>query len=90
MSAKQQIELLANYIMGNVPGEPSRDEGAGSCAVRLLSRYREALARIYHETGVPGPGYPVCVENAYQIATRALGVGGEYVREEVESKTTAG
>ena len=40
---KSQIDLLADYIMAEVPGEPSRDEGAGETAVRLLKEYRTRL-----------------------------------------------
>lgn len=32
----EQISQLANYIMQNVPGEPSRSEGAVDTAIRLL------------------------------------------------------
>lgn len=45
MSKKQEIDLLANYIMAEIPGEPSRDEGAGETAVRLLKEYRAKLAK---------------------------------------------
>ncbi len=38
----EQIDKLANFIMGNVPGEPSKSEGAGDCAIRLLQD-RQAL-----------------------------------------------
>ncbi len=72
MSAEEQTELLANYIMANVPGEPSRDEGAGRCAVRLLAEYRGAFQRIMNELGVPGPGYPAPVANAWEIAAKAI------------------
>jgi len=33
---KTQIDLLADYIMDEVPGEPSASEGAGDTAIRLL------------------------------------------------------
>lgn len=33
---ESQIDLLADYIMQNIEGEPSRSEGAGDCATRLL------------------------------------------------------
>lgn len=72
MSAEQQIKVLADYIMGNIPGEPSRDEGAGTCAVRLLTEYRSAFDRIMHELGVPGPDYLTPVANAYEIAAEML------------------
>lgn len=38
-----QLDLLANFIMAEVPGEPSRDEGAGDCAIRLIKQYMELL-----------------------------------------------
>ncbi len=41
MSAKHQINLLADYIMAEIPGEPSQDEGAGDTAIRLLKAYNE-------------------------------------------------
>lgn len=72
MSASEQTKLVADYIMANVPGEPSRDEGAGTCAVRLLDKYRIALGRIMSELGVPNENYPAPVANAYQIAKSAL------------------
>ena len=74
MSAEQQNKLVADYIMANVPGEPSSGAGgAGDCAVRLLGEYRAALSRIMHELGVPGPDYPAPVANAHEIAKQALG-----------------
>lgn len=35
-AAEGQIEELANVIMREVPGEPSQDEGAVACAIRLI------------------------------------------------------
>ena len=73
MSAKQQMKLIADYIMANVPGEPSGDTGgAGDCAVRLLDKYRTALVRIMHELGAPGTDCSSLIANAYRIAMRAL------------------
>lgn len=69
---EEQTKLLADYIMANVPGEPSRDEGAGECAVRLMRWYRSGFSRIMAELGVPGDGYPAPMANAYDIAKRAL------------------
>lgn len=73
MSAEQQIEVLANYIMAEIPKEPSRSEGAGDTAVRVLKQYRLALTSIMDELGVPGDGYPMPVANAYDIAKDILG-----------------
>ena len=73
MSAEEQTRILADYIMANIPGEPSQNEGAGETAVRLLKEYRAALDRIMHELGVPQPGYAAPVANAYHVARHALG-----------------
>lgn len=71
---KSQIEILADYIIAEIPGEPSAGcGGAGSCAVRLLKEHRDAFRAIMAEIGVPGPGYPAPVANAYDIAKKALG-----------------
>ena len=35
-SVEVQMDRLAQFIMDEVPGEPSRDEGAVDCAIRLL------------------------------------------------------
>ena len=64
---EDQIGLLANYIMSNIPGEPSQSEGAGSTAVRIMVMYRRALRGIMDELGVLQP-----VINAYEIAKLAL------------------
>lgn len=72
MSAEQQTKIVADYIMANVPGEPSRSEGAGGCAVRLLNTYRVTLRQIMDELGVPDASYPAPVANAYGLAKCAL------------------
>lgn len=43
MADKSQIDLLAEYIMNEIPGEPSQSEGAGDTAIRLLKQYRAKL-----------------------------------------------
>ena len=43
MSAKEQIEKLANFIMKEVDDEPSVSEGAGDCAIRII---KELLERV--------------------------------------------
>jgi hypothetical protein len=37
-----------------------------------LKAAREALDGIMHEIGIPQPGYPAPIANAYQIAKQAL------------------
>lgn len=83
MSAKQETKLLANYIMAEVSGEPSRSEGAGECAVRLMGKYRDALAEIMRELGVPDASYPAPVRNAYEIAWQALGEPVSFLHHEL-------
>lgn len=41
-----QIAPLANYIMGNVPGEPSRNESACECAVRIITQLQTQVAQV--------------------------------------------
>lgn len=79
MSKQEQTELLANYIMAEIPGYPGHSEGAGDMAVRLLKQYRRAFLEITNELGVPSENYPAPVANAYGIAMQALGSdeGGE-------------
>lgn len=72
MSAKSELDRLANYIMAEVPKEPSRSEGTGECAVRLLTQHRRTLTEIMNELGVPDENYPAPVANAYELARRAL------------------
>ena len=33
---RKQIDELARFILEEVPGEPSRNEGAVECAIRLI------------------------------------------------------
>ena len=47
MTTKQQIEKLANFVMAEVPGEPSRSEGAVDCAIRVIKRLQ---AQTVHST----------------------------------------
>ena len=35
---EEAVARLARFIMENIPGEPSRSEGAVDCAIRLLAR----------------------------------------------------
>lgn len=41
---ESQIDRLAKFIMAEIPGEPSRDEGAVDCAIRIM---REAKSGGY-------------------------------------------
>jgi hypothetical protein len=35
-----QIDKLASFIMNEIEGEPSQDEGAGDCAIRIIKEYQ--------------------------------------------------
>jgi hypothetical protein len=37
-TCEEQIGRLATFIMNEIPGEPSRSEGAVDCAIRLLRK----------------------------------------------------
>ncbi len=43
MTPRQQIDKLANYIMFEIPGEPSQDQGAVETAIRLLGDRQKML-----------------------------------------------
>ena len=43
MKKESQIEKLASFIMNEVDGEPSQDEGAGDCAIRIIKSYKEQI-----------------------------------------------
>ena len=38
-SSRKQVEKLGNFIMGDVPGEPSQNEGAVDTAIRLIKTH---------------------------------------------------
>ena len=41
-----QIDVLANFIMAEVDGEPSRSEGAGDCAIRIIRQLEAEIERL--------------------------------------------
>ena len=43
MTAKTETEALANFIMAEVPGEPSKSEGAGETAIRIIRDLQSRL-----------------------------------------------
>ena len=49
MSAKEQIDKLANFIMAEIEGEPSRSEGAGDCAIRIIESMRHINDTLSYE-----------------------------------------
>lgn len=43
---KSQVDLLADWILANVPGEPSQSEGAGECAIRIMQQQRATIQQL--------------------------------------------
>lgn len=43
---KSQIDILADFIMEHVPGEPSHSEGAGDCAIRIIQELQRSNERL--------------------------------------------
>jgi len=41
-----QIEKLAEFIMSEVDGEPSKSEGAGDCAIRIIKDLTERIEEL--------------------------------------------
>lgn len=83
VSAEDQVQRLADFIMAEIPNEPSQSEGAGDTATRLLGEYRAVMSAAMSELGVPNDHYPAPVANAHAILKRTL-TGGS-VAEEISS-----
>ena len=49
MTLEKQIDKLAKFIMGNVPGEPSRSEGAIDCAIRIIRELQQKVIELTTE-----------------------------------------
>ena len=49
---KVQVDRLAKFIVENIPGEPSKSEGAVDCAIRLLSKHCHVYSVPYSEPKV--------------------------------------
>ena len=57
MTASEQIDLLASFIMREVDGEPSRSEGAIPCAIRIIQRLEEENAELRKELNAITNGF---------------------------------
>ncbi len=42
----KQLQKLAEFIMREVPGEPSQSEGAGDCAIRIIKERDAVIKRL--------------------------------------------
>ena len=45
----KDIDKLATFIMENVEGEPSQDEGVIDCAIRIMKNYKEEKKKLLDE-----------------------------------------
>ena len=43
---KEAVDKLANFIMADVDGEPSEDEGAVDCAIRIIKQQTERIEEL--------------------------------------------
>ena len=59
---KKQVEDLANFIMNNIPQEPSKNEGAIECAIRIIQTQKKKLDWIHVNDKLPEPGQRVIIE----------------------------
>lgn len=46
-SPHQQIERLAAFIMAEMPGEPSKSEGAVDTAIRLMGEWKDRAQKLW-------------------------------------------
>jgi len=46
---KEQIEVLADFIMANIKGEPSKSEGAGDTAIRIIKQLQTKIKQLEAE-----------------------------------------
>jgi len=49
---KEQIDILADFIMEHVGGEPSKDEGAGDTAIRIIKQLQAKNKRLEADNSV--------------------------------------
>lgn len=80
MSAEEQTKRVADYIMFNVPGEPSQDEGAGDCAIRLLKEYQAVIRKYQEQVECAPEDYEEQLSKhraAFTMIMRELGVPNE-------------
>jgi len=62
MTPEEQIKKLADFISHEIPGEPSKSEGAVECAIRLLRDLVAKKQEAYNE------GYRDAIEVVFKDA----------------------
>jgi hypothetical protein len=90
-TARHQIDRLGQWIMENVPGEPSRSEGAVDCAIRLLRGLqlapglRDGLVHLADEYGALGVQQALGLMYPDAVYAFATGPLADALAEQVEA-----
>ncbi len=71
----EQIDKLAGFIIEAIDGEPSLDEGAGDCAIRIIKGQIDALEKLARL----GNGDLYGNSDGNVLAQRALGLNPSQV-----------
>lgn len=74
-SLESQIGRLANFILAEVPEEPSRSEGAVDTAIRIIRRLQresDSAYRAMERTGRTLDKVEASIDQALQVAREAL------------------
>jgi hypothetical protein len=88
---RHQIGRLGQWIMENVPGEPSRSEGAVDCAIRLLRGLqlapglRDGLVHLANEYGALGVQQALGLMYPDAVYAFATGPLADALAEQVEA-----
>ena len=61
-TSKEQINELANFIMAEIEDEPSQDEGAVECAIRIMREQKDRIAKLEVSLCDTKPQYHVSEE----------------------------
>jgi len=70
IALREQVGKLGDFIMANVPGEPSENEGAVDCAIRIITQLREQLkeAQEFNSTHNRNMWFEECQDLREQLA----------------------
>ena len=84
----EQIDKLANFIMSEIEGEPSQDEGAGDTAIRIIKQLKteiekyeialNKLARLGNEPELGNSDGNIIAQQALKVKTVLAFQGEEY------------
>lgn len=89
-----QIKRLADFIMAEIPGEPSEDQGAVDTAIRILKRMKRVESssgydrlREFIHANVPGAKYLLEKSSEIDVAIELIGAAERRIREVNETAT---